>query len=242
MQTNQLRVRWQTPEHATIETQTEAYTLTVDDGRLVVSWGGVELWHSPLPSVCPMGKEDKRCMQEGLLVIAGTSGAGKTTVERTLAERLGARALVSTTTRDRRSGERWDAYDFADRAWFMQMLNAGRFAEVDTFGGELYGVDWWELEHAGDGRWCTLVMTPQGLRRLTRALGFQPKCVWLDAPDGVLRERLTARDGNADRMSLVGEQRGAAEGVRWDMRLDTSDMDAEAVAEAVSSLWAREAA
>jgi guanylate kinase len=81
-------------------------------------------------------------MQPGLLlVLSAPSGAGKTTLARTLlAAEPSARLSVSTTTRPPRPQEtEGKDYHFVDSASFQQMVAAGAFAEWAEVHGFHYG-------------------------------------------------------------------------------------------------------
>ncbi len=78
----------------------------------------------------------------GFLVLAGPSGAGKTTIASGLVERWPERfaVSVSVTTRPARRGERGGVeYRFVSRREFGAMIEAGELAEWAEVHGECYG-------------------------------------------------------------------------------------------------------
>ncbi len=84
-----------------------------------------------------------------VIVVTGTSGAGKGTLERAILPHLHELELaVSATTRERRAGEQEGReYYFVSDAEFERMLQKGRFLEhVDFPWGQRVGTLWSEIE------------------------------------------------------------------------------------------------
>ncbi|KLL04900.1 MAG: thymidylate kinase [Mycoplasmataceae bacterium RV_VA103A] len=76
-----------------------------------------------------------------LLIIAGGSGTGKTTVENLLAQDPNIVKLISTTTRPPREGEKdGQDYYFISKETFQAELEKGRFLEHVIYDGNYYGV------------------------------------------------------------------------------------------------------
>src|ERR687883_1301428 len=83
-----------------------------------------------------------------VIVVTGTSGAGKGTLERAVMPRVPELELaISATTRERRAGERdGREYYFIDRHEFQRLLDAGEFLEhVDFEWGQRVGTLWSEI-------------------------------------------------------------------------------------------------
>jgi guanylate kinase len=83
-----------------------------------------------------------------VIVVTGTSGAGKGTLERAVMPRLPELELaISATTRERRAGEREGReYYFIDDDEFQRLLDAGEFLEhVDFEWGQRVGTLWSEI-------------------------------------------------------------------------------------------------
>ncbi|CAG8704771.1 6340_t:CDS:2, partial [Cetraspora pellucida] len=76
-----------------------------------------------------------------LIIIAGGSGTGKTTVESLLAQDPNIVKLISTTTRPPREGEKdGQDYYFISKETFQAELEKGRFLEHVIYDGNCYGV------------------------------------------------------------------------------------------------------
>jgi guanylate kinase len=76
-----------------------------------------------------------------LIIIAGGSGTGKTTVESLLAQDPNIVKLVSTTTRSKREGEEHGKdYYFISKEEFEAELAKGRFLEHVIYDGNYYGI------------------------------------------------------------------------------------------------------
>jgi guanylate kinase len=76
-----------------------------------------------------------------LIIIAGGSGTGKTTIESLLAQDPDIVKLVSTTTRPKRAGEEHGKdYYFISKEEFETELRKGRFLEHVIYDGNYYGI------------------------------------------------------------------------------------------------------
>lgn len=142
-----------------------------------------------------MGDQDLR-VPSLLVVLAGPSGAGKTTLARSLVTRRPDLVFsVSATTRPARVSERDGAdYHFVDRERFEALVQAGEMLEHAEVHGELYGTPRRNLDTAREhGRHLLLDIDVQGARQVRRA---EPEavCIFLMPPSGaVVLERLRRR-------------------------------------------------
>jgi guanylate kinase len=114
-----------------------------------------------------------------LLVIAAPSGAGKTSLARTLVERRPDIAFsLSATTRAPRPGERHgEDYHFVDDAGFDRLVAEGALLEWATVHGRRYGTLRSGVQAALDaGLTCVLDIDVQGARKVR---GTMPDAVLL---------------------------------------------------------------
>jgi guanylate kinase len=75
-----------------------------------------------------------------MIVLAGASASGKTEVAKELAKKYGITKVITTTTRNMRSGEvNGRDYFFVSKEKFEQMVCDGKFVEYTVFNENLYG-------------------------------------------------------------------------------------------------------
>jgi guanylate kinase len=131
-----------------------------------------------------------------LLVIAAPSGAGKTSLARTLVQRRPDVVFsLSATTREPRPGERHDEdYHFVDDAGFDRLIAEGELLEWAVVHGRRYGTLRSGVRHALDaGNVCVLDIDVQGARKVR---GVMPDAVLLfvlPPSVGEMVRRLAAR-------------------------------------------------
>lgn len=113
-----------------------------------------------------------------LFVLVGTTGAGKSTLSKLLAERVPhLKRIRSCTTRARREGESEDAYHWLTREEFIHQLESGHFVEHDEFGGQLYGRRFQDFQPLDEGP-CFADMTEKGMLALQeRPYQFKTVCL-----------------------------------------------------------------
>lgn len=160
------------------------------------------------------------------LVLAGPSGAGKTTIAQGLARRHPERfaVSVSVTTRRPRPDERDGVeYRFVSRPEFEEMVRAGEFAEWAQVHGECYGTP---LRNLSEGRRpggaapvLVLDIDVQGARQVAaRSLDAVIIFVLPPGPERWLR-RLRGRGTEspreiAERLATALDELGGAESLR----------------------------
>jgi guanylate kinase len=148
-----------------------------------------------------------------LLVLSGTSGAGKTTLAQALLRDPRYGRARTATTRAPRAGEVDGVdYDFLTEAAFRAGVARGEFVEHAVVYGRLYGTPRANLEAILDsGRNCVLVVDVQGVANLRRqTLGAVTTYVFVEAPGPEeLRRRLEGR-GKDDPETIERRLRAAA--------------------------------
>ena len=145
-----------------------------------------------------------------VVVVSGPGGVGKGTIAREIITRDPEITLsLSWTTRQRRHDDAGDAYVFVDRNTFERRRSAGGFVEWNEFLGCLYGTP---LPDPEDRRDLLLEIDVHGGRQV---LGHYPDalCVFVDAPNEILRQRLLGRGDSAQQVAerLVEAERERTE-------------------------------
>lgn len=135
---------------------------------------------------------DRRGM---LVVISGPSGVGKTTITKTLVDRLGAVFSVSMTTRTMTAADvEGRDYYFVDRARFRRAIEAGELLEWAQVFENYYGTPRAPVErHLAEGRDVILEIDVNGAEQVKRAMP-EALAIFVDPPSEVeLLRRLRAR-------------------------------------------------
>ena len=152
-----------------------------------------------------------------IAVLAGKSGAGKTTVAKRLEEMFGIKRVVTYTTRPPRKGE-VDGVDycFVDKwSFFLMEMNNELMESQDyhaSFGKVSYGsskLDF-RLEYLKEeDKNRSIVLNPDGVLNVLEKYEFEKSFVkfddieifYLDVPDLVLKKRLENRGDDAEEIS-----------------------------------------
>lgn len=179
------------------------------------------------------------------LVLAAPSGAGKTTIARTLRERRDDVAFsISATTRPARPGERDGVdYHFVAGDEFRRMAAAGELIEWAEVHGNLYGTPRRNVDEAvARGEHLLLDIDVQGARQIRERVP-EAVLVFVLPPDGrTLAERLVGRasdDPEVRARRLRNADREVAAAPEFDY-LVVNDRLEEAV-DAVEAILAAEA-
>jgi guanylate kinase len=155
-----------------------------------------------------------------VVVITGTSGAGKGTLERPLMERIPELELaVSATTRARRPNEREGReYYFVSPEKFQQLVDEGAFLEHVTHPwGPRHGTLWSEIDRIrGAGRVPLLDLETEGALavrdRVDGAVTIFVRAPTFGELERRLRERATESEGEIEeRLARARVQLGQAD-------------------------------
>jgi guanylate kinase len=152
-----------------------------------------------------------------LFVIAGPSGAGKTTLARHLVETFDDAVFsVSTTTRSPRGDEvQGRDYDFVSNEEFEARRRAGYFLEWAEVHGSRYGTSGdWVRRMTGAGSSVVLDIDVQGAMQVRRRWPGSVLVFVLPPSPGELRRRLSGR-GTDSADTVRRRMEAAAEEVRW---------------------------
>ena len=165
------------------------------------------------------------------LILAAPSGAGKTTIARTLRERRADVVFsVSATTRPPRSYERHGRdYWFLAEAEFREWISAGQLAEWAEVHGHFYGTPMENVSRAADRRQILLLdIDVQGARQI-RAAVPEAVSVFILPPSGrELAGRLISRGSESDlarRHRLTNACREIAAAPEFDYVVVNDDLD-----------------
>jgi guanylate kinase len=167
-----------------------------------------------------------------VVVVTGTSGAGKGTLEKRLLERMPELELaVSATTREQRPGEKdGREYWFISAEEFAQRVNAGAFLEyVDLPWGARSGTLRSEIDRIQElGKVPLLDLETEGALRVQETIPGSVT-IFVDAPtfeelERRLRERATESSGEIQvRLELAREQQRVRD--RFDYAIVNDDVE-----------------
>jgi guanylate kinase len=138
--------------------------------------------------------------QPSLIIISGPSGSGEDSIIEGLAKRMPLERVITTTSREKRHGER-DGYPyyFVSADGFERGIAAGDFFEyAQHYNDQYYGVTLEEIkrvEHSGKvGIWK---IDYKGVKRAKELLP-NIYAIFINAPLDVLEARLRKRDAVTD--------------------------------------------
>ena len=154
-----------------------------------------------------------------LIVLSSPSGAGKTTISRTLLDiDPEIRMSVSVTTRPKRNGETEGLdYHFVDDTEFDHMIDAGEFVEWAPVFGYRYGTPKAPVKAAlKDGRDILFDIDWQGARQLEPDFGEHLVTIFLLPPSmEELQQRLHSRGTDSEAVIADRMRRAAGEIEHW---------------------------
>lgn len=147
-----------------------------------------------------------------LMVIAGPSGAGKTTLSHHLVQNFENTLFsVSTTTRDPRGEEiHGTDYFFVDKGEFQKRIEGGFFLEWARVHGNYYGTDGdWVREELASGNSVVLDIDVQGAVQVKKAVPSAVLIFVLPRSRETLLERLRGRSTDTEE-TVAGRMKAAA--------------------------------
>jgi guanylate kinase len=131
-----------------------------------------------------------------MIVLAGASASGKTEVAKVLAAKYGITKIVTTTTRDKRTGE-VDGVDyfFVTKKKFERMIIEDKFVEYTLYNGQMYGST--KDQIANDK--C-VVIDPAGLRSYIALNNKNIVTFYLEADEETRHKRMIFRGDDAEKI------------------------------------------
>lgn len=158
-------------------------------------------------------------MNKYAIVIAGPSGAGKTTVADKLIEELGTLEMSrSATTREKRGDGKDNEYIYLQKGEFLASIENGDILEYTEYSGNYYGTRKCELERIWDmNKNPILVLDYNGARSLKERLECDVFAIYVYTSLAEAKARLTKRE------MCAGAPEKAAEVVAKRVRENVSD-------------------
>ena len=131
-----------------------------------------------------------------MIVLAGASASGKTEVAKVLAAKYGITKIVTTTTRDKRTGE-VDGVDyfFVTKKKFERMIIEDKFVEYTLYNGQMYGST--KDQIANDK--C-VVIDPAGLRSYIALNNKNIVTFYLEADEETRHRRMILRGDDTEKI------------------------------------------
>lgn len=141
-----------------------------------------------------------------IILIAGPSGAGKTTISDYLSQQYHIQRVITHTTRPKRAGEKSGvAYYFEDEVSFSRL----HLFESVKYGDYHYGSSQEGLRKAwAKGDLVSLIVDIEGARSYIKALGPQVYFLYVTSPVAELAERMRLRGDDPDKIKqrLTGHE------------------------------------
>ena len=138
-------------------------------------------------------------MNKYAIVIAGPSGAGKTTVADRLIEELGTLEMSrSATTRAKRGDGRDNEYIYLQKDEFLASIENGDILEHTEYSGNFYGTRKCELQRIWNmNKNPILVLDYNGVKSLKERLDCDVYAIYVYTALAVARDRLSEREARA---------------------------------------------
>jgi guanylate kinase len=124
-----------------------------------------------------------------MIVCVGASASGKTELAKNLYHHYGYKKCVTTTTRERRIGEKNDIdYHFLTKEQFESLMKNEGFFEVTVYNQTYYGIQ--KKDVSKDG---IIIVDPNGANTLIDQLGKDVFVVYVKASEDTRRKRMHQR-------------------------------------------------
>lgn len=134
--------------------------------------------------------------QTEIVIIAGVSCAGKTTMAKELVVR-GWKKIRTTTSRLPRANDSTEDYNYHIFDNFQKLIDDHKLIEFDKYAGHYYGVEKVEINRAIEvgGKYVVILTDPgvKALRSYAKEKGVKVTCLLLDINHSTFRQRITAR-------------------------------------------------
>ena len=135
---------------------------------------------------------------KNILILAGPSAVGKTTLAHTLLKRDGRFELVRSVTSRTPRGDSFDEeYIYITKEEFDNLIDAGGVLEYTEYAGNFYGTPRSEIDRiCAEGKVPLLILDLNGVASVVSgAADVSPCAVYIYAPEEVLDMRLKERYG-----------------------------------------------
>ena len=129
-----------------------------------------------------------------VIILAGASAVGKTTVGTLLVETGKFELVRSATTREKRNDAFGSEYIYLSRDEFLELIENGGVLEHTEYAGNLYGTPRSEIERiSSEGKTPLLILDLNGVKSLSEAEGINPCSIYLWEDLNVMEKRLYDR-------------------------------------------------
>lgn len=157
-------------------------------------------------------------MEKKRLILIGKGGSGKDYARKISENIIGAKYAVSYTSRPPREGEvEGEDYFFVDESFFTEGMKNNFWYEYVVFNGWYYGTSNEQFQNDK-----LFIMTPKGLSHLSEEDRNESAVLYLNMPEEVRKERMLARNGNADSVErrLEADELDFENFEDWDFMMD----------------------
>ena len=157
-------------------------------------------------------------MKKKRLILVGKGGSDKDHARKISENIVGAKYAVSYTSRPPREGEVEGVdYYFVDEKFFTDGIESEMWYEYVIFNGWYYGTTNEQFQNDK-----LFIMTPKGLSHLSDDDRDESGVLYLNMPEEIRRERMLARNGNADSVDrrIEADESDFKDFEGWDFMID----------------------